>query len=107
MQQLWQEEPLGNVEAPGGGSVHLVTHPQHEGHNRDNKDLAASSSTKAGDGEEEATNCRDSLPRSQVLDEDVEESHTRLSPSQLLNSPRTSTPSQSDWSGQQGCKYKS
>ena len=79
---------LSNVEALGLGSVHLVTHPPWEGHNRDNEDSAASSLTKAGDGEEEAmaSSSRDPLPRNQVLDEDVELSHTRLLPSQLLNS---------------------
>ena len=67
---------LSNVEALGGGSVHLVTHPPQEGHNRDNEDSVASSSTKAGVGEEEATNSRDPLPRNKVLAEDEEESHT-------------------------------
>ena len=77
---------LSNVEALGGGTVHLVAHPPWEGHNRDNKDSVASSSTKAGDRKEEATSSRGPLPRSQVLAEDEEESHTRLLPSWLLNS---------------------
>ena len=46
---------LSNVEALGGGIVHLDAHPSWEGHrNRDNKESVASSSTKAGDEEEEA-----------------------------------------------------
>ena len=45
---------LSNVEILGGGSVHLVAHPPWEGHrSRDNEDSMASSSTKAGDEEEE------------------------------------------------------
>ena len=81
---------LSNVEALGGGSVHLVSHPPPEGHNnRDKEDTVASSSTKAGDREEEAmAKSRDPLPRSQVQAKDKEESHTRLPPSQLLNSSK-------------------
>ena len=77
---------LSNVEALGGGTVQLVTHPSQEGHKIDNKDSAASSSTKAGD-EEEATSSTDPLPtRSLAQAKDEEESHLRLSPSRLLNS---------------------
>ena len=53
---------LSNVEALGGGSVHLVTHHPWKGYIRDIKDSAADSLTKAGDNEEEATSSRDSLP---------------------------------------------
>ena len=78
---------LSNVEAPGEGTVHQVTHPPWEVHNRDKEDTVASSSTKAGDKEEEVmATSRDPLPRNQVLDEDMEGSHTILPPSQLLNS---------------------
>ena len=77
---------LSNVEALGGGSVHLVTHPPQEGHNRDNENSVASSLTKAGDREQEATSSGDPHPRNQVLDEDMEQSHTTLPSSQLLNS---------------------
>ena len=78
---------LSNVEPLGGGTVHLVTHPPWEGHrSRDNKDSMASSSTKAGDKQEKARSSRDPLPINQLLDGDVEESHTRLQPLWLLNS---------------------
>ena len=77
---------LSNAEAPGGGTVQLVTHPSQEGHKIDNKDSAASSSTKAGD-EEATSSSSDPLPtRSLAQAKDEEESHLRLSPSRLLNS---------------------
>ena len=78
---------LSNVEALGGRSVHLDAHPSQEGHrSRDNEDSVASSSTKAGDEEKEEAmvTSRDPLPINQVLDRDVEASHTKLLPSQLL-----------------------
>ena len=43
---------LSNVEALGGGTVQLVTHPPREGHRIDNNGSAASKATKAGDMEE-------------------------------------------------------
>ena len=78
---------LSNVEALEGGIVHLEAHPPWEGHrSRDNKDSVASSSTKAGDKEEEAmVTSREPLPINQVLDMD-EGGHTKLLPSWLLNS---------------------
>ena len=42
---------LSNVEALGGGTVQLVTHPPWEGHRMDNNSSAASNPTKAGDVE--------------------------------------------------------
>ena len=78
---------LSNVEAPGGGTVQLVTHPPWEGHNKtDNEDTVASNSTKAGDAEEATNSSSDPLPRSQAKVKDEEKIHTRLPPLQLLNS---------------------
>ena len=81
---------LSNVEALGGGSVCLDAHPHWEGHrSRDNKNSVASSSTKARDEEKEAkVISRDPLPINQVLDGDMEASHTTLPPSHLLNSSK-------------------
>ena len=75
-----------NVEALGGGTVQLVAHPPQEGHRIDNNSSAASMPTKAGDVEEASSNT-DLLPtRSQAKAVDEEESHSRQTPSQLLNS---------------------
>ena len=73
---------ISNVQAPGGGTVQLVTHPPWEGHRIDNGNSVASKPTKAGDMEEASSSSSDLLPtRNQAMDE--EESHSRLLPSQL------------------------
>ena len=65
--------------------LHQVVHLPKEGHrSRDKEDpLATSSSTKAGNIEEEAvaSSTTSALPKDKVLDG---ESHTKLPPSQLL-----------------------
>ena len=58
---------LSNVEALGGGTVQLVTHPPQEGHRIDRDAQAATSQTKAGDDEEEATSSRNLLPQGQAM----------------------------------------
>ena len=79
---------LSNVEALGGGTGHPDAHPPWEGHrSRDHEDSVAISSTKAGDKEEEAiVTSTDPPPINQELDIDEEPSHTKLLPSQLMNS---------------------
>ena len=51
---------LSNVEALGGGTVQLVTHPPQKGHRIDNDGSVASKPTKAEDVEEGSS--RDLLP---------------------------------------------
>ena len=58
---------LSNVEAPGGGTVQLVTHPPWEGHRIDRDASAATSPTKAKDEEEEETSSRNLLPKGQAV----------------------------------------
>ena len=58
---------LSNVEAPGGGTVQLVTHPPWEGHRIDRDASAATSHTKAGDEEKEETSSRNLLPKGQAV----------------------------------------
>ena len=58
---------LSNVQAPGGGTVQLVTHPPREGHRIDRDASAATSQTKAEDEEEEETSSRNPLPKGQAM----------------------------------------
>ena len=58
---------LSNVEALGGGTVQLVTHPPWEGHRIDRDGSAATSQTKAEDVEEEAAASRNLLPKDQAV----------------------------------------
>ena len=55
------------LEALGGGTVQLVTHPPQEGHRTDRDAPAATSQTKAGDEEEETTSSRNLLPKGQAM----------------------------------------
>ena len=72
---------LSNVEALEGGTACQDAHAPWEGHrSRDNEDSVASSSTKAEEEEEEAMATRSPLPINQVLDRDMEASHTRPFP---------------------------
>ena len=81
---------LSNVEALGGGTVQLVTHPPQEGHRIDRDGSAPS--RKAGDMEEVAAS-RNLLPtRSQGKAVAMEvASHSRQVPSQLLVFPDHNT----------------
>ena len=63
---------LSNVEALGGGTVQLVTHPPREGHRIDRDGSAVTSQTKAGDVEE-AVASRNLLPKDQAAVVAVEE----------------------------------
>ena len=69
MWQVWpaQITGLSNVEALGGGTVQLVTHPPQEGHRTDRDAQVATSQTKAGDEEEEETTSRNLLPKGQAM----------------------------------------
>ena len=75
---------FSNAEALGGGSVHLVAHPLWKA-TTDNEDSAASSSTKAGDKEEEAKSSRDPLQEARY----EEESHkiATLTVTEFLSGP--------------------
>ena len=76
---------LSNVEALGGGTAELVTHPPREGHRIDRDGSVVSSQIKAGD-KEEAVASRDLLPtRSQAKTVAVEvASPSKWMPKQLL-----------------------
>ena len=69
MWQVWPSKITGlsNVEALGGGTVQLVTHPPREGHRTDRDTQVATSKTKAGDEEEEAMSSRNLLPKDQAM----------------------------------------
>ena len=56
-----------NVEALGGGTVQLVTHPPWEGHRIDRDVSVVTSQTKAEDEEEEETSSRNLLPKGQAV----------------------------------------
>ena len=58
---------LSNVEALGGGTVQLVTHPPLEGHRTDRDASVVTSQTKAEDVEEEVVVSRNLLPKGQVV----------------------------------------
>ena len=58
---------LSNVEALGGGTVQLVTHPPWEGHRINRDTLAAASQTKAEDMAEEGMPSRNLLPKGQAM----------------------------------------